>query len=145
MREQRARVGRRGFGEIEPQSRQQRLDQRGLTPNTLIVFSSDNGGPLNLGANNGDLRAGKATLYEGGIRVDAWATWPGKLKPGVVNEPLHMVDWYPTLLRLAGASPKQPLPLDGRDAWPTIAEGTEVRFDLLPKLGRWEATGITPR
>jgi arylsulfatase A-like enzyme len=116
------------------------LDQRGLTPNTLIVFSSDNGGPLRLGANNGDLRAGKATLYEGGIRVNAWATWPGKLKPGIVNEPLHMVDWYPTLLRLAGASPKQALPLDGRDAWPAIAEGKptpheEILHNVEPNQG----------
>ena len=36
---------------------------------------------------------------------------------------MHMVDWYPTLLKLAGAKPDQPLPLDGRDVWPTIAEG----------------------
>ena len=48
----------------------------------------------------------------------------GHIEPGsVVDEPLHMVDWYPTLLGLAGASLDQKLPLDGRDAWPTIAQG----------------------
>jgi arylsulfatase A-like enzyme len=100
------------------------LEKRGMTGNTLVIFSSDNGGPIAQGANNGELRGAKATLYEGGVRVPAWAVWPGKIKPGtVVNEPLHMVDWYPTLLKLAGASLEQKLPLDGLDAWPTIEQG----------------------
>jgi arylsulfatase A-like enzyme len=65
------------------------LEQRGLTKNTLILFSSDNGGlPGVGGATNGKLRAQKGTLYEGGTRVCAFANWPGHLKPGtVVNEP----------------------------------------------------------
>jgi arylsulfatase A-like enzyme len=50
--------------------------------------------------------------------------WPGKLKPGtIINESLHIVDLYPTLLKLAGASLDQLLPLDGKDIWPTITEG----------------------
>lgn len=101
------------------------LDKRGMRKNTLIIFASDNGGPApGRVTSNGPLRAGKGTLYEGGVRVAAFATWPGHIKPGtVVNEPLHIVDWYPTLLKLAGASLEQKLPLDGRDAWATIAEG----------------------
>jgi arylsulfatase A-like enzyme len=100
------------------------LEKKGLSKNTLIVFSSDNGGPLGSGATNGKLRAGKGTLYEGGTRVTAFANWPGQTKAGaVVNEPLHMVDWFPTLVKLAGGSTQQKLPLDGRDAWPTITEG----------------------
>jgi arylsulfatase A-like enzyme len=101
------------------------LDEKGLRQNTLIIFSSDNGGP-NPGrvTSNGPLRAGKATLYEGGVRVCACAAWDGHIRPGtVVNQPIHVVDWYPTLLKLAGASLDQRLPLDGRDAWPTITEG----------------------
>ncbi len=101
------------------------LDAKGLRENTLIVFSSDNGG-LNPGviSSNGPLRGQKSQLYEGGVRVPAFAAWKGHLEPGTtVDAPLHMVDWYPTLLKLAGASLDQPLPLDGRDAWPTIAEG----------------------
>lgn len=101
------------------------LDEQGVRDDTLIVFSSDNGGSTTYGhASNGALRGGKGSLYEGGVRVPAFAVWRGKLKAGaIVNEPLHMVDWFPTLLRLAGATLKQPLPLDGLDAWSTIAEG----------------------
>jgi arylsulfatase A-like enzyme len=118
------------------------LDQKGLRQNTLIIFSSDNGGPApGRITSNGPLRAGKGTLYEGGTRVAAFATWEGHIKPGsVVNEALHVVDWYPTLLKLAGASADQKLPLDGKDAWPTIAEGkpsphTEILINTTPKNG----------
>ena len=100
------------------------LEKRGMTKETLIAFSSDNGGPLGSGATNGRWRAGKGTLYEGGVRVCAFANWPGKIAAGtIVKEPLHIVDWYPTVLKLAGVSLEQKLPLDGRDAWPTIAAG----------------------
>ena len=99
------------------------LDKRGMKDNTLIVFCSDNGGTGNAG-NNGLLRGHKAQLYEGGVRVPAIAVWPGVLKAGaVVDEPLHIVDMYPTLLRVAGAKLEQALPIDGKDMWPTIAEG----------------------
>ena len=76
---------------------------------------------------NGPLRAGKATLYEGGVRVAAFATWDGQIPAGsTVTAPLHIVDWYPTLLKLAGASLEQTLPLDGRDAWPPSTAGQAV-------------------
>ena len=108
------------------------LENRNLTSNTLIIFSSDNGGPLQSGATNGPLRAGKGTLYEGGVRVNAFANWPGHIPEGtVITEMLHIVDWYPTLLKLAGAPLSQPLPLDGRDAWPTIAEGKATPHDEI--------------
>lgn len=107
------------------------LEGKGIYDDTLIVFSSDNGGPLQNGADNGPLRAGKATVYEGGVRVPAFAVWRGKLKPGIVNEPLHMVDWYPTLLRLAGARLEQKLPLDGKDAWATVARGKPSPHDEI--------------
>jgi arylsulfatase A-like enzyme len=70
---------------------------------------------------NEPFRAGKATVYEGGVRVCAFAKWDGHLKPGsTVDAALHMVDWYPTLIKLAGGSLEQKLPLDGRDLWPTL-------------------------
>lgn len=116
------------------------LDKRKMTDNTLVIFSSDNGGSTNQSAaDNGRLRGGKLTLYEGGMRVPAWVVWPGKLKSGLVNQPLHVVDWYPTLLRLAGASLQQPRPLDGKDIWPTIAEGKPSPHEEI--LLNYEADG----
>jgi arylsulfatase A-like enzyme len=125
------------------------VDQQGLTAKTLFIFSSDNGGPTKLGATNGKLRAGKGTVYEGGTRVAAFAAWPGKIPVrSVVNEPLHMVDWYPTLLKLAGASLEQPTPLDGRDMWATITQGAksphdEILLNVTPtngaiRVGDWK-------
>ena len=101
------------------------IDEQGIHANTLFIFSSDNGGPApGRVTSNGNLRAGKATLYEGGVRVAAFATWDGRIKAGsVVDEPLHIVDWYPTLLKLTGVSPAQSLPVDGKDIWATITAG----------------------
>ncbi len=109
------------------------LDEQGLRQNTLILFSSDNGGP-NPGrvTSNGPLRAGKGTLYEGGVRVCACVAWPGHITPGsTIDAPIHVVDWYPTLLKLAGASPEQKLPLDGRDIWRTITAGQPSPHDEI--------------
>ena len=118
------------------------LERRALTGNTLIIFSSDNGGlPGAGGGSNGKLRAQKGTLYEGGTRVCALANWPGHIKPGtVIREPLHMVDWFPTLVNLAGGSLAQPHALDGRDIWPVLAEGKssphdDILINAMPNSG----------
>jgi arylsulfatase A-like enzyme len=118
------------------------VEKAGVRQETLFVFSSDNGGPApGRVTDNGPFRAGKATLYEGGVRVAAFAAWDGKIKPGsVVTEPLHMVDWYPTLLKLAGGSAGQKLPVDGKDAWPTIADGkptphADILLNAAPNSG----------
>ncbi|MCA9121941.1 MAG: arylsulfatase [Planctomycetaceae bacterium] len=90
---------------------------------TLIFFCSDNGGIPSLGSNR-ELRDGKGSLYEGGVRVPAIAVWDGVLTPSKhTNEALHIVDIYPTVLSLAGIEVNQKRPLDGRNAWATIAEG----------------------
>jgi len=126
------------------------IREEGLQRDTLFVFSSDNGGPgPGKLSDNGPLRAGKGTLYEGGVRVAALAAWEGQIKPGtVVTQPLHIVDWYPTLLKLAGGKLDQPLPLDGRDAWATIASGApsphdEILLNTTPtggaiRVGDWK-------
>jgi len=100
------------------------LEEAGLRKDTLIVFSSDNGGPNPATlSTNGDLRAGKGTIYEGGVRVCALANWPGHIPAGVtIKEPMHAVDWFPTLVKLAGGSLEQKLPLDGRDVWPMLTQ-----------------------
>jgi arylsulfatase A-like enzyme len=118
------------------------VDERGLRANTLILFSTDNGGP-NPGVltSNGLFRAGKGTVYEGGVRSCAFANWPGQIKSNtVVNAPLHIVDWYPTLLKLAGANLKQELPLDGRDSWAALTQAAaspheEILINASPNAG----------
>ncbi len=109
------------------------LDDKGLTDNTLIVFSSDNGGPApGKVTSNVPLRAGKGTIYEGGIRVCAFANWPSHIPSGKRNtEAMHIVDWYPTLVNLAGGSLEQKLPLDGRDIWPVLTEGKTSPHEAL--------------
>ena len=109
------------------------VEARGWRTNTLIVFSSDNGGP-NPGrlTSNGPLRAGKGTIYEGGVKTCAFANWPGRVPSNsVVNAPLHIADWYPTLLMLGGATLAQKLPVDGRDAWPAITAGAASPHDAI--------------
>jgi arylsulfatase A-like enzyme len=109
------------------------IDEAGMRKNTLFIFSSDNGGP-NPGqiTDNGPLRAGKGTLYEGGTRVVAFATWDGVIAAGsTVKAPLHIVDWYPTLLKLSGATLEQKLPLDGRDAWPAITQNAASPHEII--------------
>lgn len=109
------------------------IDEQGLRENTLIVFASDNGGPyVGRAASNGPLRGEKSTLFEGGVRVAACASWPGRIPAGsTAKAPLHMVDLYPTFLTLAGATLDQPKPLDGRDAWKVIAEGGASPHDVI--------------
>ena len=126
------------------------VDARGWRTNTLILFSSDNGGPnpRNL-SSNAPFRAGKGSLYEGGVRACAFANWPGQIRSNtVVEAPLHIVDWHPTLLKLAGAKPKQELALDGRDCWPALTKGAasphqEILINASPlggaiRTGDWK-------
>ena len=124
------------------------LDTKKMRENTLIVFHSDNGGTRDAAmtgeskvktvpCDNGPLKAGKGTLYEGGTRVPAFANWPGHIKAGEVKELIHVTDMLPKLARLAGGSTDKSKPLDGRDVWPAIAEGKpsgrdEVVYNVEP-------------
>ncbi|MHC4113419.1 MAG: sulfatase/phosphatase domain-containing protein [Planctomycetota bacterium] len=84
------------------------LDELNLTQNTLVIFTSDNGG-LSGVTNNAPLRSGKGFPYEGGIRVPVIIRWPGVIKPGTVShEPVTSVDYFPTICRTVGV----PLPGD---------------------------------
>lgn len=98
--------------------------KRGFDENAIYLFSTDNGGP-NPGqvTDNGTFRAGKGSLYEGGVRSCAAISWKGHIDPGAhVAAPMHIVDLYPTLVKLAGGKLEPKLPLDGRDVWPCIVE-----------------------
>ncbi len=83
----------------------QTLKDTGKYDNTLIIFSSDNGGYLRFNANNGPYRGGKLDFYEGGIRVPMLAVWPGMIEPGTQSEEVALtMDLYPTMAEAAGAS-----------------------------------------
>jgi arylsulfatase A-like enzyme len=106
------------------------LKQAGRLENTLIVFSSDNGGPPP--GDNTPLRDHKGTIYEGGTRAAAFATWPGHIPAEQrLRQPMHMVDWYPTLIKLAGGSLEQKLPVDGLDVWPMLTKGAPSPHDAI--------------
>jgi len=95
------------------------LKEANLADSTLVVFSSDNGGQTGVGANNGPLRAGKGTMYEGGLRVPTCAAWPGRIKPGSASDRVALtMDLLPTLLAAAGA--KCPHKIEGRSILPTL-------------------------
>ena len=129
------------------------LDKTGQRKRTLVVFTSDNGSfpswrPTGLYpgqhlacprlGSNLPLRGHKAQLYEGGIRVPTCVNWPGKLEPAKVDAVMHVVDWMPTLTRLAGYRPEGDLHWDGVDAWPWIA-GRETQTE--PRTLYWKFTG----
>lgn len=139
------------------------LARKGMLDDTLIVFQSDNGGTRNplfagaitdmskvvLPADNGPYRDGKGSLYEGGTRVVAFATWPGHIREGsTVDDLIHTVDLYPTLVNLAGGDLSKSRPLDGLDVWEAISAGkpsprTEIVYNVEPfraavRQGDWK-------
>lgn len=82
----------------------QALRASGAADNTLVIFTSDNGGQLNVGAHNGRLRGGKQEMYEGGIKVPMCAAWPGKIEPGSRSDRVALtMDLFPTICAAAGA------------------------------------------
>ncbi|KAK3596800.1 hypothetical protein CHS0354_036639 [Potamilus streckersoni] len=100
------------------------LRERGFMDNLLLVFTTDNGGPVIKGANNLPLRGAKTTLWEGGTKGSAFVYSETLLKKikYLNTEMMHAVDWFPTLLHVAGATADDSI--DGLDMWPTISENT---------------------
>jgi arylsulfatase A-like enzyme len=106
------------------------LDKAGMGKDTLIVFSSDNGGPPP--GINTPLKGFKGSLWEGGTRAAAFVTWPGQVPAGKrLSQPMHVIDWYPTLIGLAKGSLEQKLPIDGRDIWPMVTKGEHNPHDFI--------------
>jgi arylsulfatase A-like enzyme len=95
------------------------LKDASLSDNTLIFFTSDNGGQLNLGSSNGPLTGGKGQMYEGGIRVPTCAVWPGRIRPGSRSDRVVLtMDLLPTICEFAGV--KIGHEIDGRSILPTL-------------------------
>jgi len=107
-----------------------KLDELKLTDNTIVIFTSDNGGLLQTTSNT-PLRLGKGSAYEGGVRVPLIIKWPGVTQPGsVCNVPVIGVDFYPTLLAMAGA-PSRPGRVDGENIEPLLRQTGPIKRDAI--------------
>ena len=95
------------------------LKETGEADDTLVIFTSDNGGQLSVAANNGPLRGGKQETYEGGIRSCTVASWPGRIAPGNATDAIGVsMDLSAALLEAAGA--EIPANFDGRSYLPAL-------------------------
>ena len=95
------------------------LQQTGQLSDTLVVYTSDNGGQGNVGAYNGPYRGNKGDMYEGGIRVPACAMWPGRIPGGTVTDQVSLLmDLLPTLCELTSVDVDHPI--EGRSILPTL-------------------------
>ncbi len=112
-----------------------KLKELGLEENTIVCFTSDNGG---LSTSEGSptsnlpLRGGKGWVYEGGIRVPYLVKWPGVTRPGsVCDVPVNSLDFYPTLLEAAGAKLRPGQVVDGFSLVPVLKGGRELQREAL--------------
>lgn len=102
-----------------------KLEEEGLADNTIIVFSSDNGGAgyIGLPEVNAPYRGWKITLFEGGIKAPMFVKWPARIKPGTrVDTPVAHIDVMPTLAAAAGASLPEGVVIDGQNMLPAAME-----------------------
>jgi arylsulfatase A-like enzyme len=127
-----------------------KLDALQLSERTVVFFTSDNGGlsveegPNTPATSNSPLRAGKGYLYEGGIRVPLIVRWPGVVHPGsTVSTPVSSVDFFPTMLEMAGVNSKRTL--DGLSLVPVFnGKGTLQRDSLYWHYPHYSNQGGKP-
>ena len=102
------------------------LEENGLTENTIVVFTSDNGPWLSYGNHSGSsgiYREGKGTTWEGGVRVPSIIKFPNKLKSRVIDEPVMAIDWMPTFAELTNSKLSENK-IDGKNIWPLLTGET---------------------
>ncbi|XP_053375357.1 arylsulfatase B-like [Mercenaria mercenaria] len=132
-----------GIGEIV-----ESLKQRGMWNNTVLIFTTDNGGDVRRGASNSPLRGGKGSLWEGGIRAAGFVhsmLLDEKMAGSVSKELMHVTDWFPTLVKLAGGHLNGTKPLDGFDQWETIKYGAKTsRREILHDINPRKIASIKP-
>lgn len=113
------------------------LNSLNIAQNTILIFTSDNGGliaqnPSRVVTSNIPLRAGKGSAYEGGVRVPAIVTWPGKIKSGTVNRsPIMGIDFFPTIANIIDPKAILPANIDGVNLLPSLLNHKEVKRDAL--------------
>ena len=120
-----------GFGRLLDTLHELKMDG-----NTVVVFLSDNGGERKV-ADNAPLREGKATLYEGGLRVPQIVYVPGVTRPGTTDAPTFTADYYPTFAGMAGAALPKDQPIDGLSFLPILKSQTPASRTLF-----WHFAGI---
>ena len=101
------------------------LEAHGLGENTLIIFTSDNGGHSTV-TSNYPLTGGKSFPFEGGQRVPFIASWPTKVEPGLFDEPVVGMDIYPTILSATGTALMPEQHVDGIDLMAALVEGASL-------------------
>lgn len=117
------------------------LDEYGLSENTLVIFTSDNG-PWFEGS-PGIYRNRKGSSWEGGQRVPFLAHWPGKIPAGTVSsEPAMNIDLYPTLISLAGGQLPDDRPIDGKDIFPLLTGSNTSPHEALFLFNRDRIAGV---
>ena len=100
-----------------------KIEESGLTENTIVVFTSDNGPWLSYGNHSGSsgiYREGKGTTWEGGVRVPSIIKFPNGLKPSEIDEPIMAIDWMPTFANITRSKLSQNK-IDGKDIWPLLS------------------------
>ena len=135
------------------------LDRTGRRQDTLVIFTSDNGGSTaenndrsypddqcpagRLTASNLPWRGQKGDLYEGGTRVPTVISWPGRAKPGRVDTPVHITDWLPTFAALANYKPDRDLKWDGTSLLPVLTAHTPLPDRPLYSVApNWRARSL---
>jgi arylsulfatase A-like enzyme len=110
------------------------LSSKGLDKNTVIIFTSDNGGEKF--SNMGPYSKGKMNAWEGGLRVPAFVKWPGKIKPGTsTKQAVITMDWTATILAIAGAKGDSRFPADGISLIPVFEKrGKETKRTFYWRL-----------
>ena len=107
------------------------LEDEGIEEETLVLFSSDNGGAAYAGggADNFPLRGGKGDTYEGGIRVIAAMKWKGVIKENSnMDQVMTVMDIFPTLSSAAKVNMNVSKKINGRNMWPAIAENKRIKL-----------------
>ncbi len=124
-----------------------KLDSLKIADRTVVFFMSDNGGlVLNGITDNTPLRAGKGTMYEGGVREPMIVRWPGVVRPGsVCSVPAISTDFFPTILEMVGVRPDSSRALDGVSLVPLLKQtGTIADRPLYWHYPHYHPGGATP-
>lgn len=123
-----------------------RLESLHLDKNTLVYFLSDNGGPeKSNGSDNGSLRGGKSSIYEGGYRVPFAMRWKGTVKPGVYDNPISALDIFATIAALSKSPIKKDRPLDGVNMIPFITGKNKGLPHEMIYLRKFDEKGYSVR